>query len=129
MVEFTMIMPKFIISVFFILTLVGGCILYFFFKVPPQSPQIIFGVLFLILIFLGLFFSLPFSYLSGKGKEGKVSPETLRSIYRVSLRRGLITGFVLTSFLALRYFGVFSPINLLLIVAFSLLVELYFSLK
>ncbi|PIS23014.1 hypothetical protein COT49_02315 [candidate division WWE3 bacterium CG08_land_8_20_14_0_20_40_13] len=125
-------MPRFILTVLFILILFGALLLYVFFTIDPSSPIIVGGFLALLWIFFGGIFSLPLSYLEGKPKEIKVKsgilkPWVLRDIFRKSLRRGLILSLALVSFLILRYLHAFSPLNFMLVVTVLLIGELFWS--
>jgi hypothetical protein len=65
------------------------------------------------LFFAGLFMALLFTF----------------SLIFANSRRGIVTAIALTFFLLLMYFGVGNILNLILIVAIAVCIELYFSLK
>jgi hypothetical protein len=81
-----------------------GGLVYF---IDPDS----FGVIFLF--FILIFFCLLFTF----------------SLIFANSRRGIAATIATTFFLLLMYFGVGNIINLILIVAIAVCIELYFSLK
>jgi hypothetical protein len=81
-----------------------GGLVYF---IDPDS----FGVIFLF--FILIFFCLLFTF----------------SLIFANSRRGIVATIATTFFLLLMYFGVGNIINLILIVAIAVCIELYFSLK
>ena len=92
------------LSITIVLWLLLGGLIYF---IDPDSFAVI--PLFFVLVFFCLLFAF--------------------SLIFANSRRGVMATIALTFFLLLMYFGVGNILNLILIVAIALCIELYFSLR
>lgn len=122
-------MPKFIITILFILLLLCASITYLVLKIPPTSTFVVIGFFVLLWITLGIILSLPTSYLLGRNRERLKDKRDLKCLYRSCLRRSLVISFLFVSYFLLKYLGIFSPQTFFLIFTIGLIFEIWRSLR
>ncbi|MFH1960886.1 MAG: hypothetical protein ABIJ38_01505 [Patescibacteria group bacterium] len=122
-------MPKFIITILFILLLLCASITYLVLKIPPTSTFVVIGFFVLLWITLGIILSLPTSYLLGRNRERLKDKRDLKCLYRNCLRRGLMISLIFVSYFLLKYLNIFSSQTFFLVFASATIFEIWKSLK
>lgn len=117
-------MPRFVATIIVLDLLAAGGLAHLYLNVSPQRGTTIFIFLLLLFLVLTLSLSLPTAYLA-RLKEPKYTSD--REIYRIWLRKSALLATIVTGSLALRAVGGYSRLNVIILVTFAVLLEIYLS--
>jgi hypothetical protein len=117
-------MPKFLYSIIFLTVILWVFFGYFGTVMPPNSPINILS--FLIFFFLAISFTLSLFFYFIRVKLPKCFPDK-RTVYKRCMRWGFYLGFGIAGTMALKAFGLITPLNYSLFGVF--LIALFFQLK